>query len=114
MNIGKIFLYIGLAAVACIVLVISIQDAAHSKGQKEKRYVLIANCILWGLLLLGVIFLRLNTFLGIAAYYLATQHIQRKRLDIRLDEGIQEFKKQMKPQQGGPGYPPQGVGSPDP
>lgn len=101
MNIGIIFLYIGLAAVGSIVLVISIQDAAHSKGQKEKRYVLIANGVLWGLLLLGLIFLRFNAFWGVAAYYLATQHIQRKRLDIRLDEGIQEFKKQMKPQQGG-------------
>ena len=114
MNIGEIFAYAGLAAVACIVLVISIQDAAHSKGQKEKRYVLIANGILWSLLLLGIVFLHFNTFLGIAAYYLATQHIQRKRLDIRLDEGIQEFKQQMKPQQGGPGYPSQGAGSPDP
>ena len=104
MNIGKLFAYVGLAAGACIVLVISIKDAAHSKGQKEKRYVLFANGILWSLLLLGVVFIHLNTFLGIAIYYLATQHIQRRLLDIRVDEGIQEFKQQMQPQQGVPGY----------
>ena len=102
MNIGEIFAYVGLAAVACIVLVISIKDAAHSKGQKEKRYVLLANGVLWSLLLLGLVFIHLNTFLGIAIYYLATQHIQRRRLDIRVDEGIQEFKQQMQPQQGVP------------
>ena len=114
MNIGKVFAYIGLATIGIAVLIISVRDATHSKGSKEKRYVLMANGILWTLLVLGIIFLDLNTFWGIAIYYLATQHIQRKRLDIRLDEGIQKFKQQMKPQQAGAGYPPQSVGSPDP
>ena len=114
MNTNNILGYIVFAAAGIIALITSVKDFQYSKGYKEKRYVLIANGILWTSLLLAAVFLHINAFFGILIYYLATQHIQRKRLDIRLDEGMQEFRDKMKPQQSVPGYPPQGVGSPEP
>jgi hypothetical protein len=99
-SIGLTFAWIGFGVIAIAVVTMSIIDMKKSQGPKERRFVLLSNLILWSLLLLAAIFMNLKGFIGMIIYYFAAKALNQRRLDIRMDEGIDEQRKRFPPQQG--------------
>ena len=98
-SIGLTFAWIGFGVIAIAVVTMSIIDMKKSNGPKERRFVLISNLVLWTLLVLAAIFMNLKGFIGMIIYYFAAKVINQRRLDIRIDEGIEEQRKRFVPQQ---------------
>ena len=91
MTIAFVILWIGVVAISVAMLIYFVQDVHRSEGPKEKVFVAVASGSLLAALISST-FTHFNGILAVALWYLGNQFIQRKRLDIRLNEGISQFK----------------------
>lgn len=100
---GKTFAVIGFGVIAIVVIIITLKEVRQAQGPRERRFVFFSNFILWVLLILAAVFLNLRGFVGMMIYYFAAKAINQRRLDIRMDEGIEEQKRrfQTRPPAGG-------------